>query len=102
MTESHSSPQGESIPAAELLPKVYAELRALAAPDSAAVRQLWDVIEAAGASVQETLDRARKTTREDVLPEQFLVLVECASEAEQTTLLQRFKAEGLNCKTLVS
>jgi RNA polymerase sigma factor (TIGR02999 family) len=31
MTESHSSPQGESIPAAELLPKVYAELRALAA-----------------------------------------------------------------------
>ena len=31
MTESHSSPQGEWAPAAELLPKVYAELRALAA-----------------------------------------------------------------------
>src|SRR5262249_55323678 len=31
MTESHSGPEGESIPAAELLPKVYTELRALAA-----------------------------------------------------------------------
>ena len=31
MTESQFSPEGESIPAAELLPKVYAELRALAA-----------------------------------------------------------------------
>jgi RNA polymerase sigma factor (TIGR02999 family) len=31
MTDSHSSPQGEWISAAELLPKVYAELRALAA-----------------------------------------------------------------------
>src|SRR5262249_50244475 len=31
MTESHSSPQGEWISAADLLPKVYAELRALAA-----------------------------------------------------------------------
>jgi RNA polymerase sigma factor (TIGR02999 family) len=37
MTESHFSPQGESIPAAELLPSVYAELRALAA---ALTRQL--------------------------------------------------------------
>ena len=31
MTEAHGSPKGESIPAAELLPEVYAELRALAA-----------------------------------------------------------------------
>ena len=30
MTESHGSPERESIPAADLLPKVYAELRALA------------------------------------------------------------------------
>jgi RNA polymerase sigma factor (TIGR02999 family) len=31
MTESQFSPEGESIPAAELLPEVYAQLRALAA-----------------------------------------------------------------------
>ena len=37
MTESQFSPEGEWIPAAELLPKVYAELRALAA---ALTRQL--------------------------------------------------------------
>ena len=28
--------------------------------------------------------------------------VACAGEAEQTALLQRFKAEGLRCKALVS
>ena len=78
------------------------ELRALVAPDSPAARQLWEAIEGAGAAVRETLEKARKTTKEDVLPEQFLVLVECVSEAEQAALLKRFKAEGLNCKALVS
>ena len=39
------------------------ELRALAGPDSAAVRQLWDAIEAAGASVTETLEKARARRR---------------------------------------
>ena len=77
------------------------ELRALAGPDLAAVRQIWDAIEAAGATVYETLEKARRK-KEDVLPEQFLVLVECAGEAEQTALLERFKAEGLRCKALVS
>ena len=35
-------------------------------------------------------------------PEQFLVLVECTDEAEQTALLQRFQAEGLKCRALLS
>jgi hypothetical protein len=77
------------------------ELRTLAGPDSAAVQQIWDAIEAAGAAVHETLEKARRK-KEGVLPEQFLVLVECAGEAEQTALLERFKAEGLRCKALVS
>lgn len=34
--------------------------------------------------------------------ETFLVMVTCATEAEQTELLERFLAEGLTCKALVS
>ena len=87
---------------AEYEATTLSELRALVELNSAAVRQLWDAISGASASVNETLEKARQKTRQDVLPEQFLVLVECTSEAEQTALLERFKAEGLACKALVS
>src|SRR5262249_61938589 len=63
---------------AEYEATTLSELRALVEPNSAAVRQLWDAISNASASVNETLEKARQQTHEDVLPEQFLVLVECA------------------------
>jgi hypothetical protein len=87
---------------AEYAATTLSELRALVEPNSAAVRQLWDAISGASAAVNEALEKARQKTRQDVLPEQFLVLVECASEAEQSALLERFKAEGLICKALVA
>lgn len=34
-------------------------------------------------------------------PEQFIILVECANEREQVALLERFNAEGLQCKALL-
>ena len=77
------------------------ELRKLAEPNSPAVRQLWEAVTAAGVMVGETLAKARRA-KQDELPEQFLVLVECADEAEQTALLARFQEEGLKCKALVS
>jgi hypothetical protein len=43
--------------------------------------------------------RNRKTTR---LPERFLILINCASEAEQLRLLARFQAEGFRCRALIS
>ena len=33
---------------------------------------------------------------------QYLVLVECADEAAQLALLERFQGEGLECRALVS
>lgn len=36
------------------------------------------------------------------VPETYGVLVTCASEAEQATLLERFIAEGLRCRALLS
>jgi hypothetical protein len=50
-------------------------------------------------SLEETATKDRKTRD---LPEQYLILVECAGEEEQQTLLARFHSEGLSCKALLS
>lgn len=36
------------------------------------------------------------------IPEQFMILIECQTEFEQTELLERFTAEGIQCKALIS
>lgn len=36
------------------------------------------------------------------MPEQYLVLITCCDEQEQEALLERFTAEGLECKALLS
>jgi len=36
------------------------------------------------------------------LPDQFLILIDCAGEADQVRLLARFQAEGLRCRALIS
>lgn len=82
--------------------QTLADLRAMVEPDSAAIRQLWETIDAGRAEVEKTLDDARKRKQPDDLPGQFLVLVECESEEEQTELLERFQAEGLKCRALLS
>jgi hypothetical protein len=78
---------------------VLDRLRALTSTSSDAVANLWASIAQANDSVQETLASRAKETR---LPEQFLVLVECDDEQTQIELLERFRAEGLKCKALVS
>ena len=77
------------------------ELRRITDSDSDALANLWNTIAAAGAEVEETLSRARRAAPAEP-PEQFLVLVQCADEAQQTALLQRFQAEGLKCRALLS
>jgi ParB-like chromosome segregation protein Spo0J len=37
-----------------------------------------------------------------VIPEQFLILINCENEAAQKNLLQRFDHEGLQCRALIS
>jgi hypothetical protein len=75
-------------------------LRAVTETDSDAVANLWNTVAAAGAEVEKTLSRAAQTAAEQ--PEQYLVLVECTDEGQQTALLQRFQAEGLKCRALLS
>jgi hypothetical protein len=77
------------------------ELRAVTDAESDALANLWRTISAANAEVEQTLRTARKAAPAEP-PEQFLVLVECADEAQQTALLKRFQAEGLKCRALLS
>ena len=38
----------------------------------------------------------------DVVPQQWAIMIECDGEIEQADLLQRFEAEGLKCRALIS
>jgi hypothetical protein len=78
-------------------------LRAVTSTDSDAIANLWASVGRANAEVEEALAAARSSRGKDRdIPEQFLILVECADEATQMELLQRFQDEGLKCKALVS
>jgi hypothetical protein len=74
------------------------QLRAVTETDNATLQALWAGIAAADQDVQERLKANREESPS--LPEQFLVLLECASEEEQVALLERFSAEGLRCRAL--
>lgn len=81
--------------------RTVATVRAMTEPDSPAIRQIWEAVEAAGKVVRERLEKARRATQPD-LPEQWLVLIECDGEKQQVALLERFQAEGLHCRALLS
>jgi hypothetical protein len=70
------------------------QLRQSVEGDSAAVKSLWQTLEAASEGTMRDLARAGS----DSLPEQFYVLVECEDEAQQRELLARFQDEGLRCQ----
>jgi hypothetical protein len=81
---------------AETKPEAAKELVARCQSDSAALNDLWRSVSRGNAAARDTLDKA-------VAPqEQFLILLECANEAEQVRLLQRFYDEGIPCRALVS
>ncbi len=74
------------------------QLRAVTHADSLVLEELWQSIARSCAAVADTLGQAEVQP----LAEQFLILVECATEQEQVELLDRFRAEGLHCKALIS
>lgn len=67
------------------------QLRQIVEADSAAVKSLWDVLQAASEQTRQALQREEP-------PEQFFVLIECADEEQQRDLLARFHDEGLKCQ----
>jgi hypothetical protein len=71
------------------------KLRVTVEADSAAVKSLFEAITAAN---QRTKRDLQALADRDETPEQFFVLIECADEAQQRELLERFMNEGLKCQ----
>jgi hypothetical protein len=74
------------------------QLRRKTEQDSEAIKSLWQTL--ADAS-QQTKRRLEEAAARDLPPEQFYVLIACADEAQQLTLLKRFQAEGLRCQAKI-
>jgi hypothetical protein len=82
---------------AETDAEVVGQLASQCRADAPVLNGLWQSLARNEAAVRSTLQEA-------VAPptDQFLILVECADEQDQVRLLQRFFAEGIPCRALVS
>lgn len=80
------------------------ELRRLSESDQEILNAFWDQV-AASAQMPPIHDAGGDPSDkigEPEVPEQFLILITCDSEQEQTALLDRLSAEGIACKPLSS
>ena len=76
-------------------------LRKAASTQSEALQTLWDSIDSSTKKTKDELKEAIQK-KEPILKEQFLVLVECESEAQQLKLLDSLKKQQFQCKALLS
>jgi hypothetical protein len=82
---------------------VLDQLRQQTTTSSDALNNLWRSIDAAGEAVKESMEKSRQGPgKEPAVVEQFLILVECPTEKQQTDLLWKFQRMGLKCKALLS
>jgi len=73
--------------------EILDDLRKQAEADFAAVKSLWRVLEEASVRTKKQVQKP-----ENASSPEFYVLIECADEAEQLDLLNRFQEEGLKCQ----
>jgi hypothetical protein len=83
---------------AETDASLHTRLLELTPTSSEILRDLWECAEQAA----EEARRLLQDPKAQLPGEQFLILVECESEARQVELLERFQREGLACRALVS
>jgi hypothetical protein len=84
---------------------VLDRLRGTVATGSDALHNLWQTVAVSSDACRARLDETRQregASRPATLPERFLVLIECADEAEQVRLLDRFRTEGLRCEAKIA
>jgi hypothetical protein len=82
--------------------QVLDDLRRLTDTGSDVLRELWDTIAANNAEVAAELERAARGPQDAVLPEQYLIVIECRDEPHQVELLERFHQEGLACQAKIA
>ncbi len=76
-------------------------LRNASQTQSEALQDLWNSIDSSNRKTKDELKEAMQK-KEPLLKEQFLVLVECESEAQQLSLLDSLKKQQFRCKALLS
>src|SRR5262249_20342877 len=84
-----------------------AQLQRMVETDDAVLREFSDQIakedeQALQAAAGEDEDEGESKADPKSYVEQWLVLVTCKDEPDQLALLERFQAEGLSCKALMS
>jgi hypothetical protein len=83
-------------------------LAALAETDDQAVGELTRLTKSDDAALNALWQRLAQATAEappvpaPPPPAKFLILIECRDESQQLELLERFEAEGIHCKPLLS
>ena len=85
-------------------------IAALAGSDKENLETLLAQVQTNDESVMELLDKTAKDaglyveekTKEEIIPEQFAIMITCNSESEQSELLERFISKGLSCRALLS
>jgi hypothetical protein len=77
------------------------ELRNLTETSSNTLNALWAGLHKRDAEIVAEVQSQTAKSKESI-PENYHVLVECASEQDQLTLLRRFAKAGLKCRALTS
>src|SRR4051794_21713593 len=78
--------------------QLYDRLHQMTPTQQPDLEAMW---EAAARQCVEELERQRQPIAQ-IIPPQFMVLITCSNEKHQVALLERFLAEGLQCKALLS
>ncbi len=76
-------------------------LKKVVQTSSESLKILWESLGQSQEKTKSDLEASRKQTAQSI-PEQFLILIECESEAEQSHLLESLKKQKLKCKALLS
>jgi hypothetical protein len=77
-------------------------LRELTATDNASLAALWSTLQKQDQSAKEKLNSALCRPRQQLTKEQYMVLIECASEHDQLQMLQMLISRGVKCRALTS
>lgn len=80
------------------------DVEVLAGMDADVLGELWtgDELSALGDAWANDKEAKAQDAALVAIPEQYMIIVECASEAQQAQLLEKFTAEGLSCRALLS
>lgn len=79
------------------------KLRATVATDSAVLSAFWQGVMKQDITTTEAIKKqAQKRQPEQIVPDHWNVVIECANEQEQLALWKKLKAQGLKCRMLQS